>query len=54
MNFSRNQAGGCITAVTTNTQAAFVHAAGTAANSCGTTCHGTSHGSGKSYNPAYN
>jgi hypothetical protein len=54
INFSRNQAGGCITAVTTNTQAGFVHAAGTTANVCNLTCHGTSHGSGKSYNPAYN
>jgi hypothetical protein len=54
MNFSRNQAGGCITSVGTNTQAAFVHAAGTASNSCTVTCHGTSHGSGKSYTPAYN
>ncbi|MEI6748082.1 MAG: cytochrome c3 family protein [Bacteroidales bacterium] len=54
INFSRNQAGGCITAVTTNTQAAFAHAMGTAANTCNTTCHGTSHGSGKSYIPAYN
>ena len=55
INFSRNQTGGaCITAVTTNTQAAFVHAAGTAANTCNVTCHGTSHGGGKSYNPAYN
>ncbi len=54
INFSRNDAGNCITAVTTNTQVAFVHALGTSANICGTTCHGTSHGSGKSYNPAYN
>ncbi|NVO01261.1 MAG: hypothetical protein HXX09_01030, partial [Bacteroidetes bacterium] len=54
INFSRNQAGACISAITTNTQSAFTHAAGTAANSCGLTCHGTSHGGGKSYNPAYN
>ncbi len=54
INFSRNQTASCISSVTTNSQAAFVHAAGTAANSCGVTCHGTSHGSGKSYNPAYN
>jgi hypothetical protein len=54
-NFSRNQSPTvCITAVSTNTQTAFVHAAGTAANSCIVTCHGTSHGSGKSYNPTYN
>jgi predicted CXXCH cytochrome family protein len=54
INFSRNQAGACITAVTTNTQAAFVHAAGTTDNSCNITCHGTSHGTGKAYTPAYN
>ncbi|MFZ4707838.1 MAG: cytochrome c3 family protein, partial [Bacteroidales bacterium] len=54
INFSRNQSPTvCITAVTTNTQSAFVHAAGTSANTCGITCHGTSHG-GKPYNPAYN
>jgi predicted CXXCH cytochrome family protein len=55
MNFSRNQSPTiCITSVGTNTQAAFAHANGTAANTCTVTCHGTSHGSGKSYNPAYN
>jgi predicted CXXCH cytochrome family protein len=54
-NFARNQAPTiCITSVGTNTQAAFIHAAGTAANSCTVTCHGTSHGTGKGYNPAYN
>ncbi len=54
-NFSRNQAPTiCITSVGTNTQAAFIHAAGTTANTCTVTCHGTSHGTGKSYNPAYN
>ena len=54
INFSRNQSPTiCITAVTTNTLSAFVHAAGTSANTCGVTCHGTSHG-GKPYNPAYN
>jgi len=54
INFSRNQAAGCITSVTTNTQAAFLHALGTAANTCNVTCHGTSHGGGKTYTPAYN
>jgi hypothetical protein len=54
MNFSRNEAPTvCITAVTTNTQAAFIHAALQGQNFCGTTCHGTSHG-GKPYIPAYN
>ncbi len=54
LNFSRNQSPTiCISAVTTNTQAAFIHAAGTSANTCNLTCHGTSHGGGKSYNPAY-
>lgn len=55
MNFSRNQSPTvCITSVGTNTQAAFVHATGTAANSCTLSCHGVSHSSGKLYRPPYN
>lgn len=54
MNFNRNgNTTSCITAYGTNSQVSFVHAAGTAANSCTVTCHGTSHGSGKLYNPSY-
>ena len=54
MNFNRNgNTTSCITAYGTNSQASFVHAAGTASNSCTVTCHGTSHGTGKSYNPSY-
>jgi len=61
INFNRNEYSNrptnttfCITSVGTNTQAAFVHAAGTGSNSCTITCHGTSHGTGKLYNPTYN
>lgn len=51
ININRNEAT-CVTAVTTNTQAAFVHAAGTAANQCNLTCHGINM-SGNPYNPDY-
>ncbi|MFZ4399129.1 MAG: cytochrome c3 family protein [Bacteroidales bacterium] len=55
INFNRNgNTTSCISAATGTSQSAFVHAAGTAANTCNLTCHGTSHGGGKIYNPAYN
>ncbi|MEI6435495.1 MAG: cytochrome c3 family protein [Bacteroidota bacterium] len=57
MNFNRNNGGGntCISAITTNSQAAFGHAAGTTKNWCGITCHGEGHSAtSKTYTPAYN
>jgi hypothetical protein len=55
INFNRNSGGGnsCISSVTPNSQAAFLHALGTAANSCAMNCHGTGHSSDKLYNPSY-
>ncbi len=53
INFDRNVPS-CLTSVTTTTQNAFAHAAGTATNSCTITCHSTGHtSSSRNYSPAY-
>ncbi len=53
INFNRNAANG-ITSVTTTTQNAFAHAAGTATNACLLTCHSATHSATtRNYNPVY-